>query len=207
MLPSCGNILTDPFGLNDRQGLGIVPEQDIIRIPYARLVGHSFQGILTFPILPLHPSGICQQRIDVNLSGFVFREIQRLLNIRLLLLIAPCGELFPQCLVFRFKLLNGYIRSTSLNRRRHSLFLLQKRRIKLTFLIALAIAVVNEIEENEQVFQCIPCLLLADGTGTVGGIVAQGTDKIQTLEDFPTDDFLKAFRIEERDQLFLIRHQ
>ena len=41
----------------------------------------------------------------------------------------------------------------------------------------------------------------------MGGIVAQGTDKIQTLEDFPADDFLKSFRIEERDQLFLIRHR
>ena len=97
-------VQTGSFGLDHRQNPPIVADQHIICITRLRLVRDARDLILIDPVLPLNPASVLQHSINIEFSGFVFGNIQRLRDISLLLLSTAGSQFRPKCRIFRHQL-------------------------------------------------------------------------------------------------------
>ena len=100
LLSAFGHIHASTLSLKHGKRLAIITKENVVGITHLALVRHTVQLNLVQPILPFDPSRFFQHEVDVDLSGLILRQIQRLRYIGLLLLGATSGQFILERLVF-----------------------------------------------------------------------------------------------------------
>ena len=172
LLAALGRVHAGPFGLDHSQrAVGIIV-QDIVRPPFAGVVGHAGQNHLVDPVFPLSPSGIGQQGINIELSGLVLGQFQGPGRIAGLLRRPAGGQLLAQGLVFSHQGCKVHFGRRGRGGGCRFRCGFQQRRVKGSLGVALAVAAGHKVHEIIQIFQAEGGLVPGDMPLAVGGIVA-----------------------------------
>ena len=147
LLSGFGHIDACTLRLDHRQYVTIITEQDIVCIPYLRFVGHSRDLIFIDPVLALNPSGITQHCINIDLARRILRYIERLGNIRLLLLLTASRQLLPQRFIFLDQLLQFDLCLRIHDQDRRLLLLVKELGVEFSLFIMVRIAIRHKIQE------------------------------------------------------------
>ena len=154
--------------------------EDIIRIAHLLLVGHAGQLHLVQPVLALRPACVDEHRVDVDLAGLVFAQVEGLGGVGRLLGLTTGGELLTQGGVLGHELLQldlgGVVRhghGGGLN--------IQQGGFKFAGLVGIGVAIGDKVQENIEVLQAQHGLLVGDIAAVVGGLIAQQADELHAL--------------------------
>ena len=148
--------------------MGVVVEH-IVGKALPGAVGHTGHRHFVEPVFALHPAGIPQHGVDVELAGLVLRQIQRFGGISGLLGGAPLGQFLAQGLVFRHEGIQVHLRRRG---HRPGGLLGEQGRVKAAGGVVGAVTAGHKVQEIPQVFQAEGGLLGGDGlaVGVVGGV-------------------------------------
>ena len=205
LLSALGNVHAGAFCFKNGKGLAVIAKENVISIAHLTLVGHAVKLKLIDPVLALRPAGILQHKIDVDLTRFVFRKVERLGHVGLLLLGAAGGQLLLERLVFLDQLIDvnihlGHKRHGFLNGER------KKRLIKRPLGVAGCVEIRHLVKEHEQVFKAKLCLLDGHFPSTVRCRVAKLTDEIHAVPNVSADNTAEFLGVHQADKGILIGH-
>ena len=207
LLAAFGRIHTGALGLDNCQRAAVVTVEHIVRITYLGLVGHTGQLDFIQPVLALRPACVFQHGVDIQLAGLVFRQVEGLGHIGLLLFGTAGGEFLLQRSVLRHQC--GKINvgcSPGVLLLSGGGGLPQQAAVKMSLGVVFAIAVRHKIQKDIEIFQTQHRLLLGDFPAGMGGIIAHAADQIHPPPDVRAHDVPEVFGIHEAHQRILIRH-
>ena len=206
LLAALGRVHAGALGLNHCQGaVGVVIEH-IVGIAHLALVGHTGQGHLVQPVLPLGPAGVGEHGIDVQLPGLVLGQVQRLGYIALPLFLPSGSEFLLQGPVLLHQGGQVHLWECGLWRRGHLGFGLQQSRVKLPLGVVLSVAVGDKVQEDVEVLQAQPGLLRGDLLPRVGGGVARLPDVLQPPPQVLPHNVAKVLGVYQAHQPVVVGH-
>ena len=206
LLSGFGHIDTCALRLNHRQYATIITEQNIVCIPYLRFVGHSRDLIFIDPVLALNPSGITQHCINIDLARRILRYIERLGNIRLLLLLTASRQLLPQRFIFLNQLLQFDLCLRIHDQDRRLLLLVKELGVEFSLFIMVRIAIRHKIQEVKEILQTNARIIFCNLFARMRSLIAQLADQIQSLQEICVNNSAKVIGAEQADQLIVPGH-
>jgi len=206
LLAAFGHICAGALGLDHSQRAAVVTVEHIVRITYLGLVGHTGQLDFIQPVLALRPACVFQHGVDIQLAGLVFRQVEGLGHIGLLLLGTAGSEFLLQRSVLRHQRGKINVGCSLIPSRSGRGGLLQQAAVKMSLGVVLTIAVRHKVQKDIEIFQTQHRLLLGDFPAGVGGVVAHTADQIHPPPDVRAHDVPEVLGIHEAHQRVLIRH-